>query len=153
MRNLALAAIFAAALLAVQAPGAVAAPSAGACAPRIEQGWLRLPPAAMPMLAGFARIANPCAAEMTVVSASSDAFASVELHQSRIVDGVSRMRPVPALRIPAGGAVDLAPGGLHLMLMKPASALEAGDTVELRLRLDDAREIRGRFEVRSSTPR
>lgn len=153
MRNFTLAATLAATLLVMPAPRAADVPPAAACAPRIEQGWLRLPPAAMPMLAGFARLANPCESDVTVVAASSDAFASVELHESRIVDGVSRMRPVRALRIPAGRAVELAPGGLHLMLMQPVRAPEVGQSVELRLRLGDGREIAGRFEVRSATPR
>lgn len=38
------------------------------------------------------------------------------------------------LSIPAHGAVELGPGGYHLMLTNPASTLLAGDTVTLSLR-------------------
>ena len=82
------------------------------CVPLLESGWIRQPPMAMPMMAGFAQIRNPCAAPVTVVSASSPSFGSVELHETTRVDGVSRMRHVDRLEVPAGGTVALAPGGL-----------------------------------------
>lgn len=147
------AAIILAALLLATGAAPAADVAADTCVPAIEQGWLRLPPASMPMLAGFARITNACTREATVVAASSDAFASVELHESTIVDGISRMRPVPALRIDAGDVAVLAPGGLHLMLMRPHAPLQAGDTVEVGLTLSDGRRVDGRFEVRSATAR
>jgi periplasmic copper chaperone A len=139
-------------LLPALAPASVQAADR-TCVPRVEGGWLRMAPAGMPMLAGFGRIANPCAEAATVASASSPAFAAVELHESRVVDGISRMRPVPALHIQAGGAAVLAPGGLHLMLMRPRVPLQAGETVEVDLTLSDGRRVAGRFEVRSATAR
>ncbi len=144
---------FAALLSPGLAPAPVHAAGVGACAPRVEGGWVRLAPAGMPMLAGFGRITNRCAGAADIESASSPAFAAVELHESRIVDGISRMRPVPVLRIDGGDAAELAPGGLHLMLMRPRAPLEAGDIVEVDLMLTDGRRVDGRFEVRAATAR
>jgi copper(I)-binding protein len=121
-----------------------------ACVPQLREGWLRLPPAPMPMLAGYARIDNDCASAATVVAAESPVFGSVELHESRLVDGVSRMRAVPELRIPPRGRAQLQPGGLHLMLMQPAQPLQAGDSVEVAFTLADGRTVRGSFEVREA---
>jgi periplasmic copper chaperone A len=83
-----------------------------------------------------------------VVAASSPAFASVELHETRVVDGVNRMRHVPALRIAPGDAAVLKPGGLHLMLMRPHAALAEGDKVVVELELADGRRVPGEFEIR-----
>ncbi len=118
------------------------------CAPQVKEGWIRLLPGGMPMQAGFGRIDNPCPMPATIVSASSPAYGSVELHESKRVDGVNRMRAVPELRIAPEGAAVLQPGGLHLMLMQPKSPLKPGNRVAIEFTLKDGRELRGEFEVR-----
>ena len=125
-----------------------AQPATPGCLPTVEAGWIRLPPMAMPMLAGFATLRNGCAASAVVVAASSPSFASVELHESTVVDGVSRMRPVPRLQVAAGRAAVLEPGGLHLMLMDPRSPLAAGQRIEVVFTLEDGSRVRGMFEAR-----
>ncbi len=120
------------------------------CVPLVEAGWVRQPPMPMPMMAGFATIRNPCATAVAIVSASSPAFGSVELHETTRVDGVSRMRHVESLEVPAGGSATLAPGGLHLMLMQPRATPALGDPVEIELQLADGRRVRAGFEVRAA---
>lgn len=133
-------------------PGAAHAAGAG-CLPQVRDGWLRLPPVSMPMLVGFGRIENGCGVPVSIVAASSPAFAGVSLHQTRIVDGVSRMRAVPALEIAPGTAAVMRPGGLHLMLAQPQAALAAGGRVTVEFALSDGRRLRGEFEVRSADAR
>lgn len=141
------------------APAAIAAQkgaedaSGGACAVRMVGGWVRTPPVAMPMMAGFGRIENACSAAVAVVAVRSDAFADVSLHETRIVDGVSRMRAVPRLAVPAGGSVELKPGGLHLMLMQPRGALTPGDSIEVVLELEGGQTRTVQLEVRAPTGR
>lgn len=127
---------------------------AGECLPRLREGWIRLAPGAMamPMLAGFGRIENPCTAAVTVVGARSPAFGDVSLHRTSLSGGISRMRPVPELAIAAGGVAILAPGGLHLMLMQPAAPIAAGAKVPVSLRLQDGREVAGELVARSPAP-
>ena len=74
-----------------QERAAASAAAAPACLV-LEQGWIRMPPAPRPMLAGFGRIANHCGQPQVVVAARSPRFGEVSLHQTRVVDGVSRMR-------------------------------------------------------------
>ncbi len=119
------------------------------CAPQVSDAWIRLIPGGMPMQAGFGRIDNPCPTPATIVSASSPAYGSVELHETRIVEGISRMRAVPELRIAPDGAATLKPGGLHLMLMQPASPLKEGSKVAVEFTLSDGRKILGEFQVRN----
>ena len=118
------------------------------CAPQVKDGWIRLLPGGMPMQAGFGRIENRCAMLATIVSASSPAYASVELHESKRVDGVNRMREVPELRIVPDGAAVLQPGGLHLMLLKPKAPLKPGSRVVIEFKLKGGSTLLGEFEVR-----
>jgi copper(I)-binding protein len=122
------------------------------CTPQVEDGWIRLLPGGMPMHAGFGRIDNRCPLPVSIVSASSPAYGSVELHESKVVDGVSRMREVPELRIGPDGAAVLQPGGLHLMLMQPKATLKPGSRVAIRFALKDGRTLLGEFEVRKPAP-
>lgn len=102
----------------------------------------------MPMMAGFANIRNSCGEAVSIVAAASPAFGSVELHETRQVDGVSRMRHVESLAVPANGQVSLAPGGLHLMLMRPLVPVEAGQRIAIEFELADGRKLPAQFEVR-----
>ena len=122
------------------------------CAPRVREGWIRLLPGGMPMHAGFGRIENPCAMPLTITGARSPAYDSVELHESRVVDGVNRMRAVPDLRIAEDGAAVLKPGGLHLMLMDPRATLKDGSRVAIEFTLQDGRVLRGEFIARKPAP-
>lgn len=134
-----------------QAPSHPAA--AGACAPRLSEAWIRLPPnPAVPMAAGFGRLENPCAAGIAVVSADSAAFGEISIHESREADGVNRMRELARLVVAAGDTALLRPGGLHLMLLRPRAPLQAGQSLPIRLVLEDGRVVAAEFEVRRAVP-
>jgi len=59
-----------------------------------------------------------------------------------------RMRALEAIEVPAGASVRLAPGGNHLMLMRPARALRAGDLVRIEFEVEGAAAVGADFEVR-----
>ena len=134
---------------------AAAGPSApeATCTLQVDDAWVRPPPMPMPMMAGFARITNPCAGDIAITGARSAAFASVELHETQVVDGVSRMRGVPSLTVEAGREVMLRPGGLHLMLLRPVSPLASGDVVRVEFLLADGRHLAADFQVRAADAR
>jgi copper(I)-binding protein len=132
------------------AVAALAPACARDCVPRVQEGWVRLLPGGMPMHAGFARIDNACPTPVTITGASSPAYGSVELHETRTVDGISRMRAVPELRIAPDGAAVLKPGGLHLMLMQPRAPLKPGSRVAIEFQLKDGGVLRGEFDVRAA---
>jgi copper(I)-binding protein len=120
------------------------------CQPVVRDGWVRLGPAGMPMMAGFGRIENHCPTPVTVTGASSPAFGSAQLHETKIVDGVNRMRAVPELRIAPDGVAVLKPGGLHLMLMEPRAPLKVGSRVAVSFTLSGGGTLLGEFEVRKA---
>ena len=76
-----------------------------------------------------------------MISASSPVAAVVELHTHLMEDGVAKMRAIPVIEVPAGGKVELKPGGLHLMLINLKAPLKAGETVPLKLRFEKAGEV------------
>lgn len=126
--------------------------SARDCRPQVREGWVRMPPGKMPMMAGFGRIVNPCATPAKIVSVRSPSFGSVELHETRLIDGVSRMRPVPELRLTPDGSAVLKPGGMHLMLMRPTAALKPGSRIVVEFVLAGGGTVFGEFEVRKPVP-
>jgi copper(I)-binding protein len=134
---------------AVPVPAAkpASAPAAG-CLPKVEGAWIRMPPAGLPMMAGYARISNPCKAPLAIVAAHSDAFADTSLHETRVEGGISRMRATPSLRLAPGSSATLAPGGFHLMLMRPVKPLHAGDRVMIEFTLEDGRRFSAPFDAR-----
>ena len=82
-----------------------------------------------------------------LVEASSPIASAVEVHEMKMDGDTMRMRHVPALALPAGQAVELKPGGYHLMLLGLKGALKAGDAVPLALVVEDASGKRETVEV------
>jgi hypothetical protein len=118
------------------------------CAPQLREGWIRLTPVKMPMMAGFGRIENRCPKPVTIMGVRSPAFGDVSLHETRIVDSVSRMRELSELRIAPDGAAVLKPGGMHLMLMQPNTPLKEGSRIAIEFVLQDGGVLRGELVVR-----
>lgn len=100
------------------------------------------------MHAGFGRIDNACAQPVTIVEVKSVSYGDVELHESRNVEGVNRMRQLKELRIAPKGAAVLKPGGMHLMLMNPVKPVKPGTRIAIVFTLSDGREMLGEFIAR-----
>ncbi|MFL0348643.1 copper chaperone PCu(A)C [Stenotrophomonas lactitubi] len=119
----------------------------------VEQGWARMPPnPAMPMTAGYGVIHNGCSKAVTITGVSSAAFGDVSLHETTVVDGISRMRAIERLPLAPGARAELKPGGLHLMLMDGKGALKEGQTVPLRLQMEGGDEANATLTVRKAAP-
>jgi copper(I)-binding protein len=69
----------------------------------------------------------------SLVGVSSPVAGVVQVHEMKMDGGVMKMGAVDALALPAGQAVELKPGGYHVMLMDLKQPLKAGDTVPLTL--------------------
>lgn len=118
------------------------------CVPVVRDGWVRIPPAGLPMAAGYGTFENHCDAAATIVSVSSPAFEEATVHATRVEHGISRMRAVPELEVAAHDMARFVPGGLHLMLMRPTGALQPGDKVPVEFTLSDGRIVRAEFIAR-----
>jgi len=69
--------------------------------------------------------------ELTGVT--SPQFGRVELHETALENGIARMRALTSISVDGNANVELAPGGKHLMLFEPVTALLPGNTVSLHL--------------------
>lgn len=91
----------------------------------------------------------------TLVAVRSPVAGVVEIHEMTMENNVMRMRAIPKLDLPAGQAVELKPGGHHVMLMDLKQPLKKGDmvpiTLELRGQDGKPREIEVKAEVRDMT--
>ena len=84
---------------------------------------------------------------LSVTTAASD---TAQVHESVEKDGVATMKHLEALEIPARGTVELKPGGIHIMLIGLKQDLAAGTTLQLTLTFKNAGEIT--FEVPIKSP-
>ena len=100
---------------------------------QFEDAWVRATPPGVKVTAGFGRLVNHMDAKLEIRAYTSPAYGDVSLHETVIEDGISRMREVPILSIPAGDEVELAPGGYHLMLMMPTQSSGPPDRVVLQI--------------------
>lgn len=93
------------------------------------------------MSAAFMTIDNDGEQDVTLVGASTEVAAMVELHEMSMVDGAMAMQAMPdGLVVAAGRGKVLEPGGYHVMLMDLQGELAAGDEVELTLQFSDGSE-------------
>lgn len=113
---------------------AVLLASPALAAPEVQDARLYLAFGAATSGAAFMAIHNPGGPDDRLLGVASPAARTVALHGSEEADGVVRMTPVEGgLPLPADGSVELAPGGLHVMLMGLEGPLAPGDAVPLTL--------------------
>jgi copper(I)-binding protein len=109
-----------------------------------------------PSVAGTVEIHETVMAEdgMAEDGMAVDGMAEDEMAEDEMADmgGEMTMRPVDGIDLPAGEAVALEPGGLHIMLLDLAAPLEVGQTYELTLTFEQAGEQTVTVEVREDAP-
>jgi len=98
----------------------------------VKDGWAKA--AATGMSAAFGMVSNPTAKPIRIVGATSPYAGVVQLHE--VVDKNGSMvmqQKAGGFVIPAGGMLELKPGGNHLMFMELKKAIKAGTTVPVTL--------------------
>ena len=83
-----------------------------------------------------------------LIKVESDIADRVEIHISEMKGDVMTMRPVDKIEIPSNGMVELAPGGLHIMLTGIHRNLLDGEKVKLILQFEKSGPIPVEAEVR-----
>lgn len=97
----------------------------------ISDAWIRASTPGQSVGAAYMRIQS--SEDVSMVYAETERAGSVEMHSMTMHNGVMKMRHLESLTIPAGQAVSLAPGGLHLMLFELTAPFKAGEQVKFRL--------------------
>lgn len=117
----------------------------------VIDAWVRTAAAGQSATAAYLTICNRSAQADVLVGASSDTSDAVELHQTtRGDDGVARMSQTAEIPVEAGESANLAPGGLHIMLIGLESPIEEGEAVPLALAFKSGRTLFIEAEARAS---
>lgn len=114
----------------------------------IGHPWTRATPQAAPTGAGFLTIANTGGTADRLVRVEATAASKVEIHEMAVIDGVMKMRPLDqGIEIPAGGKVELKPGGFHVMFIGLAAPFQKDAKIPGRLVFEKAGAVDVEFQV------
>lgn len=100
----------------------------------ISDAWVRGMVAPQRATGAFMKITSAQGGKLVAVSTPAARVA--EVHEMVMQGDVMAMRAIEALELPAGKAVELKPGGHHLMLMGIEQPLKTGETVPLTLTIE-----------------
>lgn len=115
----------------------------------VANPWVRGTVAGQKATGAFMTLTS--ASEAKLVSVSSPVAGVAEVHEMSMNNGTMTMRAVSGgLALPAGKAVELKPGGYHVMLMDLKQPVKAGDTVPLTLVVEGADKARQTVEVKAA---
>ena len=85
-----------------------------------------------------------------LIEARSPVAGVVEIHEMKMENNVMKMRQVDGLDVPAGKAVELKPGGYHVMLMDLKEQMKEGASVPVTLVFEGADKKRETVEVKAT---
>jgi copper(I)-binding protein len=131
--------LFAATLLAGHAYAQGAAPAA------VDGAWARASVQGQTSSGAFMRIT--ASEPLRLLRAETPAAGHAEVHEMKMDGGVMKMRALPELDLPAGKAVELKPGGYHIMLMDLKAPLAKDTQLPLTLVFKDAKGEEHRMEL------
>lgn len=107
-----------------------------------------------PVGGGYLTITNKGAADDCLVSVSTPAAGTSQIHEMKMDGDVMKMNELPdGLVIPAGQSVSLAPGGYHLMFMDLTGPLVEGQSITVTLTFEKAGAVEVQLPVGSPAAR
>lgn len=129
---------------------AACAPAASGPKISVEALWGRSSPKVADAGAFYLNIKNTGTAADSLIGAKSTACGMVELHETIDKGGMMEMQPIAGQRIeiPAGGTVELKPGGMHVMCMMKKADFAAGAKLPLTLTFEKSGEMKFDAEIR-----
>ena len=123
------------------------AAAAHAQAVDVQNAWARATVQGQKATGAFMTLTAPSAAKLVAVS--SPVAGVAEVHEMKMEGNVMQMRALTSgLDLPAGKAVDLKPGGYHVMLMDLKLPLQKDTTIPLTLVFKDAKGVESKKELK-----
>ena len=115
----------------------------------VTDPWVVVPPTP-DTTAAFGTLHNNGSTEVHLVGVDTDVAAMVQVHETVTEGNVAHMQEVAGgLAIPAGGTVQLKPGGYHVMLMQLTRPVKEGDQVQLTFTFSDGSSVAVTAPVRA----
>ena len=113
----------------------------------VKNAWVRTAVPGQSATGAFMTITHKDGARL--LRGASSAAGLVEIHEMKMEGDVMKMRALPqGIELPAGKAVELAPGGYHLMLLDLKSALPKDATVPVTLWFKDANGVESKVDLK-----
>ncbi len=107
----------------------------------VHHGWIRLTPPVSKNSAAYFVLHNAGKKDVKIVDVVTPAAEMAMMHDSVIEMSMVRMVHLEELSIPAGGTVEFATGGKHLMLVNLTGKLEAGKEIPVTFKLDNGESV------------
>jgi len=114
----------------------------------VSEPWVRATVPQQKATGAFMRITAAKGARL--VEASSPVAGVTEIHEMSMENNVMKMRPIAGLDLPAGKAVELKPGGYHVMLMSLKGQVKEGESVAITLVIEGPDKKRENVEVKAN---
>lgn len=111
----------------------------------VQNAWVRTTVPGQKASGAFMTLTSK--ADLKLVGVSSPVAGVTEVHEMKMIGDVMQMRAIPSLDLPAGKAVALRPGGLHVMLLDLKAALPKDSTVPLTLLFKDAKGVSSKLDI------
>jgi periplasmic copper chaperone A len=117
-----------------QAPPQAVTPIATVGSIAISEPRVRLPVAGRDQTAAYLTLTNTGTQADRLVGVSSPAANKLELHAHlKTADGLTAMREITSIDVPAGATIPLSPGGLHIMVKGIKAPMIMGQTMLLEV--------------------
>lgn len=125
----------------------VMAAGASAQAVDVQNAWARATVQGQKATGAFMTLTAPSAAKLVAVS--SPVAGVAEVHEMKMEGDIMKMRALSTgLDLPAGKAVELKPGGYHVMLMDLKLPLQKDTTIPVTLVFKDAKGVETKKELK-----
>lgn len=111
----------------------------------VRDAWVRTAVPGQQGTGAFMKITSKT--DTRLVGVSTPVAGVAEVHEMKMDNDVMRMRAVPSLDLRAGQALELKPGGYHLMLMQLKQALPPGSSVPVTLHFRDAKGAESKLDL------
>ena len=114
----------------------------------IHHPWTRATPLGAEVAGGYMEISNSGSISDRLISVQITGVHMAAVHEMATIDGVMKMRPLPAgLEIKAGETVVLKPGSFHIMMMGLSKPLVAGQNIAGTLHFEKAGSVDVEFKI------
>ena len=114
----------------------------------VKDPWVRATVSQQRATGAFMQITS--AQDARLVEVRSPAAGIIEIHEMTMEKDVMKMRALPdGLNLPAGKAVELKPGGYHVMLMDLKQQMKEGDSVPVILVIEGKDKKRSTIEIKA----
>ena len=107
----------------------------------VEQAWARATTLSAKTGATYLAVRNTGSEPDSILSMETPVAGQALAHQTRLEGDVSRMSEAGPLSVPLGGALEMKPGGTHIMLMDLKGELKLGQQFPLTITFEKAGKV------------